>query len=807
MFKHRLKYASTLIFNKTGKIFNNKIHLFIMQKYKITIIFFFLICLFPAISVSQGTAIGTWRTHLPYNNIIDVAVVGDVIYASTSYSLFTYNKLDNSIERLDKVKGLNDVGISKMSYNINTNEVLVAYTNANLDIIRTDGSIINVSDIKDKEILGNKTINNITFKDHYAYLSCGFGIVILDMDKHEIFDTYYIGSEGNAINVMDITYNDTSLFASTESGIYFADVNGLNLADYHQWQKDQRLIHPDLPYNIITNFNNQIFINYYSNAWNQDTMFVFNGINWDYFEKDNTKQHHQMNVIGDNMLLVNENYVGVYDINLELDISIWNPSDQTLNPLAADMDNEFVWVGDKLLGLVKTWNRGWSGEFIKPGGPAYNSVFQLDAEGDNVWVASGGKKSDWGKLYMQDGVYSFIDDTWYNHNKHNTAAFDTISDFVCVKIDPANTDIAYVGTWQTGIMKFANNELTNIFDNQNSSLQPWIASPNLINISGIDFDSEHNMWVANSGAPNMLSVMKNDGEWKSFSFGSLLSGADLSDLLVDNYDQVWIIRRTDGLIVFTDNGTIDDNTDDITKLLHSSSGQGNIPGSNVYSFATDHDGEVWVGTDKGIGVFYSPENIFIPGANYDAQQILVPRNDGSGLADYLLETELVTAIAVDGDNRKWIGTERAGIFLFSDDGLEQIHQFTSDNSPLLSNNIISISITDDGEVFIGTANGIISYKGTATPPAPPGTKVYAYPNPVREDFNGLIAIKGLENDTYIKITDSYGNLVYQTKSEGGQAVWDGNNFNGEHVVTGIYMVFAVTTDKSEKVVTKILVVR
>ena len=778
-----------------------------MRKYKITFIIYILVCFFPAISISQGTAIGDWRTHLPYNTLIDVAVVGDVIYSATPYSIFTYNKLDNSIERFDKVKGLSDVGISEIGYNASTDEILVAYTNANLDIIYNDGSVINISDIKEKEILGNKTINNITFKDHLAYLSCGFGIVVLDMDRKEIYDTYYIGPEGNAINVMDITYNDTSFFAATESGIYFADVNGQNLADYHQWQKDMQLIYPNLAYNLIASFNNSIYCNYYSEQWQKDTMFVYNGNNWDYFEKENTKQRYQMNVVNDNMLVVNQGFVSVYDKNMEIDFLIYKPSDQVLDPLSADMDDEFIWVGGKSIGLAKVWNRGWNGEFIKPNGPDNNSVFQLDAEGNNVWVATGGKKTDWGKLYLKDGVFSFIDDTWYSHNSKTNPAFDTISDYVCVKVDPANTNVAYVGTWQTGVLKFVDNELSDIYDDKNSSLQPWVSNNNLINISGIDFDSEHNMWVANSGAPDLLSVMKNDGEWKSFSFGGILSGADLAELLVDNYNQKWILRRTDGIIVFNDNGTIDDSSDDEVKILRSSSGQGNIPGSNVYSFATDLDGEVWVGTDKGIGVFYSPENIFVPGANYDAQQILVPRNDGSGLADYLLETELVTAIAVDGANRKWIGTERAGIFLFSEDGMEQIHQFTSENSPLISNNIISISITKDGEVFIGTANGIISYKGTATPPAPAGTKVYAYPNPVRENFTGLIAIKGLENNSYIKITDSYGNLVYQTKSEGGQAVWDGNNFNGEHVATGIYMVFAVTIDKSEKVVTKILVVR
>jgi len=214
--------------------------------------------LFSKISVSQSPPIGSWRTHLPYNKLVDVAVVDDMVYAATELTIFTYNKLDNSVERFDKVKGLNDIGISKIGYNPTTDEILVAYTNTNLDIIMMDGTIINIPDIKDKEILGNKTINDITFKDNYAYLSCGFGIVILDMDRREIFDTYYIGPDGNSIDVMGITYNDTSLFASTESGIYYADVAGLNLADYHQWHKDQRLIYPDLPYDHVVSFNGKV---------------------------------------------------------------------------------------------------------------------------------------------------------------------------------------------------------------------------------------------------------------------------------------------------------------------------------------------------------------------------------------------------------------------------------------------------------------------------------------------------------------------------------------------------------------------
>lgn len=779
-----------------------------MRKYKFTFILLLFIYALPAISISQGSAIGTWRTHLPYNNLLDVVVIDDMVYAATPLSIFTYNKLDNRVDRFDKVKGLTDIGINKMGYNSVTEEILVAYSNTNLDIITADGNIINIPDIKNKEILGNKTINNITFKDEFAYLSCGFGIVILNMDRKEIADTYYIGPNGDAINVLDIAYNDTSLYAATESGIYYADINSINLADYNQWQKDQTMIYPDEAYNIVANFNGKIYANYFSDMFDGDTLFVFNGSGWDYFEKEKNSQRTQINVVDDHMLIVSTYAVGVYDSEVGYKFDVWKPGGQSIKPLSADMDNEFVWVGDKDKGLIKTWSNGSQGEFIMPNGPGTNSVFELNAGGRNVWVASGGRQSNWSKLYMKDGVFSFIEDEWYTHKAWNTPAFDSISDFVCVSVDPANSDIAYVGTWQGGVVKFVNNELSTIYDEYNSSLRPWIANPNLVNISGIDFDSQHNMWVANSGAPNLLSVMKNDGEWKSFNFGGSLSGKDIGSMMVDNSDQKWIIKRSEGLlIVFNDNGTIDDAGDDMVKVLYSASGQGNIPGNKVYAFAPDMDGEVWVGTDKGIAVFYSPESIFTPGADYDAQRILVPRNDGSGLADYLLETELVTSIAVDGSNKKWIGTERAGLFLFSEDGLNQIEHFTAENSPLLSNNITSLSIDDEGEVFIGTADGIISYKGTAIPPQPAGTQVYAYPNPVRENYTGLIAIKGLENNSFLKITDSYGNLVYQMKSEGGQAIWDGNNFNGERVATGIYMVFAVTTDKSQKVVTKILVVK
>ena len=779
-----------------------------LNKYTFTFLLLIFSFFLNQSTSAQDIAIGEWRTHLPYDQIIDVAVAGELVFAASPYSMFTYNTGDNSMVRFDKVKGLSDVGISKIGYNQPIKSLLVAYSNTNLDIVRENGSIVNISDIKDKDILGKKTINNILFKENLAYLSCGFGIVVLDMEKEEIADTWYIGPNGDAIDVLDMTYNDTSFYAATESGIYYADVDAPHLADFNQWHKDQKLSHPDLAYNLVESFAGKVYCNYISEDWDGDTLFVFNGQDWNYFDKENTSRHHQLSVNNDNLLLVNRYNIRVYDEEEKLLQNIWKIKGAGFQPLAVDRGNsEFFWIGDDSKGLIKNWGT-YQGEYIKPNGPGTKNVYSLDASGANVWVAPGGRQSDWSKLNMHDGVFSFIDNDWTTHNASNEAAFDTVSDMVSVKVDPANSNIAYIGTWQEGVFKFVDNKLSVIYNETNSSLQPWVSNPKLVNISGLDFDNQHNLWVANTGATNLLSVLKNDGTWQSFSLGGSLSGIDVANLMVDASNQKWIIKRSDGfVIVFNDNNTIDDPTDDKWRVLNGASGNGGIPGSGMRSFATDHDGEVWVGTDKGVAVFYSPDRIFSGEGNFDAQQILVPRNDGSGLADILLETEAVTAITIDGANQKWIGTDRAGVFLLSEDGLIEKHHFTAENSPLLSNNITGITIKDNGEVFFGTARGIVSFRGTATPEPQPGSEVYAYPNPVRENYSGPIAIKGLADNSNVKITDSYGNLVYETRSEGGQAIWDGYNFDGRRAATGVYLVFTTTNDGSDKLVTKILVVR
>jgi len=279
-------------------------------------------------------------------------------------------------------------------------------------------------------------------------------------------------------------------------------------------------------------------------------------------------------------------------------------------------------------------------------------------------------------------------------------------------------------------------------------------------------------------------------------------GLFFDDLIIDQFNQKWgVIGRSGGLFVYDENNTISDPSDDQYRTIKNTVGQGNLPSMEVYSIAEDLDGEIWVGTDKGIGVFYNPSAIF-SGNNFDAQQILITEGE---YGQYLLSEEKIKCITIDGANRKWIGTEKSGVFLISGDGMEEILHFTTNNSPLFSDDIYDITINPtSGEVFIGTGKGLISYRSDATKGATTQSTTKVFPNPVRETYNGIISISGLVTGANIKITDIDGNLVFEDFAKGGQASWNGKNKNGDRVSTGVYLVFSTDINGVEKIVSKIL---
>ena len=772
-----------------------------MNRIKFT--FFIATWLISSLSFAQdGVSIGNWRTHLPYQKVIAVEPVGSKIYAATQFELFYYDTEDNSIHILNKINGLSDIGISTMGYNSSQRKLFVAYTNANVDLIDSEGNIKNMSDIKDKNIVGNKNINHVFFNGDLAYVACGFGIVVFDLKKEVVKDTYYIGNQGDAVNVTDVAIFNGRIYASTDDGMYYASQDAQNLANYSAWHFDSSLIHPHLAYTEMEVFNGKLFLNY-DGGYEADTLFVFSNGHWDYFDKQNKSQKREIRACNDHFIMTNRYNVMVFDNNLNQIINIYSPGG-SIEPLSAAIDNSGnYWIGDTRRGLIMT-SDGWNTTSVKPNGPASKNVFELQACGDQVWIATGGHAANWGKRYMNEGVARF-DGSWTIFNNSTLPDFEDYTDFVCTATDPNNPSVTYVGTWGKGLLKFQDDELVQVYNADNSTLDYWVKDPNLINISGLAFDSKGNLWVANTGANKLLSMMeRNTGVWHSFNFGGSLSGIDVGTLLIDDNDYKWIIRRGGEVIVFNDNGTFNNSADDQVVNLNTAAGNGKLAGA-VNCLTIDNNGAVWAGTDKGPCLFSDSKKIF-NSSDFDATQVRVPRNDGTDQYDYLFaESNVLSMAAMEGSNLIWFGLE-SGVYLMSfENKPKEIHYFNTDNSPLLDNAVNTMAVDKSGEVFFGTSSGVISYRGEYATPDPVISDVIAYPNPVRMSYSGFVGIKGLVSNSLVRITTVDGTFVTQLISEGGQAVWDCTNINGEKVEPGVYLIFVSTKRGTDKFATKILI--
>ncbi|MEI7500601.1 MAG: two-component regulator propeller domain-containing protein [Bacteroidota bacterium] len=756
---------------------------------------------------AQQVPIGHWRDELPYTLCNSVTDAGNRIYASTPYAVFYFDKDDNSIVRITKINGLSDIGISAIRYNKEYKTLVIAYSNANVDLIKNN-TIINVSDIKRKPILGNKTINDIFFIGKDAYLSCGFGIVVLDISKEEIRDTYYIGRDGSQVNVLAITKDQNdSLFAASEKGIYKAYYKDPNLANFASWKKDAR-IDTTAKYNTITNFAGKIFVNKKKGPALSDTIYTFSNGAWSRWEREdyNAVMHLQST---ENFLVVSFDYfVVVFDPNLDVVSKIYNyfPGSPFPQDAISDRD-DLVWIGDSYSGLLSYDLKSSSITPMKLSGPSTALAYSMTSSANDLYIAPGGKDASFIPIYIPPQVYHFDNTNWKNISGYGNPVMSQTHDVVSIAIDPKDSKRVFAGTYGKGLLELYNDSVIRRYTENNSTLRHHTASDTSdIRVGGINFDESGNLWAVTSHNNYCLSVKKGD-KWTGFNI-PIVNESDLGQIIIDKNGQKWIQMRygnmnPNSIMVFTDNGTPDNPADDRSTLLNSAAGSGNIPGTTVFTMAEDKKGEIWIGTEKGVAVFYSPENVFKPGQNFDAQRILVTQGS---YVQYLLENETVTAIAVDGANQKWIGTDRGGVFLFSEDGTKQIYHFTSENSPLLSDRITCIAINQDGEVFYGTDKGVISFRAQATPGGDTNENVYAFPNPVRSDYEGYIAIKGLVSNAQVRITDINGVLVYSTRAEGGQAVWDGKNFDGKKAQAGVYLVYAANDTASEKVVTKILII-
>jgi ligand-binding sensor domain-containing protein len=709
--------------------------------------------------------IGKWRIHASYKVSRVCEASGPYVYAASAGGIFRTDIRDGEMKTLTRLDGFQASGVSTMRYAADLKILIIGYNNGMIELLKNDRTLTQINGFYSKLIQGDKRIIHINVVQNKAIISTTFGILVLDLIKEEISDSYTaIGPGGQSLGVLATAVSGDSIYAGTNTGIIRAKyAASVNLNDYNNWKQV-----------FNGNFCTQL------HAFNDSLYFASDSVVYRMYrgitrvviaEKNNTGRIQQyeekLNIFrGGGIFTVTAS--GLFKKNANL-----------LSDGTTDAEGYFWFCTGIGPGVIKQTDVNEIA--FEPSGPSGTSVFGMTQSGNTLFTSAGGVSNTFGNAYNPAGFYIFDNNAW---SSNPASTFNTgLYDYTFVYHNRV-TGKNYVATHVNGLLEFKGKDAVNRWDAGNSTLQPTPVV-NMVRASGISADEKGNLWVTNYGSPGAgLHMMNKAGQWTSIP----ISTSDVGNLIVDQNGYKWIQLIAGGILVYDDNKTPGNVLDDRSRTLNNRDG---LITNEVTSLACDSNGYVWIGTTQGLNVFTNPMSVF-DGANAD--RLIIRQN---GVDGYLLGEESINDICVDGGNRKWFATNN-GVFLVDANGQRVITQFRSENTPLPDNRVVCIGQQDKtGEVFFGTDKGIVSFRSDATAAGDKFGKLKIYPNPVKPGYSGLVTIEGLAEDSEIRITDATGNLVYQTQANGGTATWNGLRLNGTRPSSGVYFVFAVNKDGSE----------
>ena len=739
-----------------------------------------------------------WKLHFSYRGPRELANTPQRVFAATDGALFSVEKDDESIVYWNKETGLNGTSVSHICYDAQSGKLVVSYDDGRVDLIAQDGTVTQMPDLYMKAGSVAVGINCITAGSRYTYLGTSFGIVAVNPSKAEIADTYYIGSDAAAVEIQQIVESGDTLYAFSYDRMYKACLRD-NLVDYTFWRSEQ------LPCEAVSHaavWKGSLY------TLQHDSLYRRVGSEWQLVSPNRLEWLHAS---GGQLLTFQPGYATMRmadDGQLQFVNGAYVAAD------AVYADGEY-WLAESGEGLVRI---GSSDSFFRPECPMNNFGYGLHVAHGRLYVAPGGR---WDAQFGRQSSLSIYDGTHWTGIPWNriyiASGSHDIRDAVSYAVDNSNPDHFFVATYGTGVFEFEGDAIRH-YDATTPGCSLRAVDDEHIDAyftrtDGAMMDAEGNLWVLNAtsvGYP--VHVRTPDGIWHPLRLRSggkdiqfVTPGAIWTDRRDSRYKWLMDQRSDPGIILLDDGGTPAENWDDrCVKRSEFVDQNGNrLNPSRIKCLVQDHSNRIWIGTEKGIILIPASTDPFTSDA---CRRIIIPRNDGTGLGDYLLGDEQVNCFAVDGGNRMWIGTANSGLYLIEDDTITVAH-FTETNSLLPSNSIQSVAIMPStGEVFVGTDKGIASYRSDASEASEDMSGAYAYPNPVRPDYGGYISVAGLMDNTVVNIVDAGGNLVCKTRSHGGTAVWDGKLPDGRRATAGVYTALCNEPGGKHTVV-KILVIR
>lgn len=774
-----------------------------------------IICLYPLVHFSQDFS-AFWQGHFSYNNIIDVSQGNGKIYAAADNAVFRVDTQTNEIDEITTINGLSGETISSIFYSDIYELVVIGYENGLIEIaFENDDKVLTFVDILDKPTIAptNKRINHFNSYQNVVYVSTNYGITVLDLERLEFGDTFFIGNGGTQISVTQTAVFEGFIYASTidNNGIKKADISRADLIDFENWQTispgnwNGIEVHLDKLY--ATNKNRKIYQ-------------IINNTTIELFEYSSIPL--DLRSVDQNLVVTTENEVFVYDINFNLISTVTSSSDFDTKFATATLDLENVFIGTEKFGVLKTHiDNPIILVEVHPEGPLLNVPFSVEAERNGVWVTFGEHDLFYNPYPLNSrGISHLKGGEWINN------PFEDVLDAKClnsISVNPFNVRQVFISSFFNGLLELNEEVPTVLFNETNSGLESLILpnNPNYVDIrlGSSLFDEDGLLWTITSRIDSPLkSYNPSNNTWKSYSFTDIISDGysdDLgfADLVIGNDATKWVASYRNGFIGFNENG----GNVQIKNIVREDQ---NMPTELVTALAIDNRNQLWIGTFRGLRVLYNTSNFF-DDDNITVDEIIIEED---GVAKELLFQQNITDIKVDGSNNKWIGTSDSGLFYFSPDGQNTIFHFTKDNSPLPSNSIRDVSLDSaNGIVYIATDKGLVSFKSGSSGPIENLERAFVYPNPVRPGFNILdkkVKIKDISENVNIKITDIEGNLVAEAQSktnqryagynleiDGGTAYWNGKNLANNTVASGVYLIMLSDLDTFETKVIKLMVVR
>jgi hypothetical protein len=761
-------------------------------------------------------AYGDWQLHLPARHPLGLASAGTRLYVADEASFYFYDKSLHTTQLLSRRDGLSDVGVAALAYDSASAQLVVAYRNGNLDLVGASGQVRNVTDLLRKTSQGVKTVYRVQIYNGLAYVSTNLGVVVLDLARREVRDTYSaIGPGGQVITAYATAVLHDTLYAATSAGVLRGRISSaVNLLDYRSWTAETpNPANPAQRYTQLAAYGGHLVAGS-SNRGLDYLAGVGLARAWRSSPNSQGAEIRRLQPSGRVLLVA---FAGSplrrFDAKtgVVMDVLPVSAVGNLVTDAVADADGTY-YVASYDRSLLRFASLTAGAETIRPNSPERADDYGLlaNAATNKVDVFSGGYSGDSGLQFgNRNGFYEYQGGQWINYTSsaYSTADYPNLLDISHGARTPDGT--LYLASYGNGLLEWKGpgqfRRLTQGTPGAPIRSSLPVSDPNypdFVRITDVAPEpGSGRLWVVNrhqlSGVPGLFRFRPSNNTW--FSVPAYSGFENLDRVTVDNFGNPWATqsRKLGQGVVAYDTAS--------ARPFYFTTSNG-LPNNLAYSIVRDRSGDIWVGTATGVAVYNDPSQLISAAANGTSQGAfrLPYAQSGNGLFPTLYN-EVVRCIAIDGANRKWFGTPN-GLWLFNADATEALLNFTTANSPLPSNSIVDVAVNDrTGEVFVATDAGLVSYRGSASSTDGPPSCAQVAPNPVRPDFAGTVGISGVVDNAQVRITDVAGHLVYSTRAAGGTVTWNLTDTAGRRVRSGVYLVLTSDAEGKNTCVSKVAV--